>query len=103
MLTGEVRTRVEDIEKKFSVSEEFLKKAVTFFIECADRGLKVKNDPEALLMIPTFVTSIPTGKEKGVLLAIDLGGTNFRVVSVALNGDHTFDLVQAKNPILSIS
>ncbi len=99
MLTGEVRTRVEDIEKQFSVSEEFLKKAVSFFIECADKGLKVRNDPEALLMIPTFVTSIPTGKEKGVLLAIDLGGTNFRVVSVALNGDHTFDLVQAKNPI----
>lgn len=30
---------------------------------------------------------------KGVYLAVDLGGTNFRVCSVTLNGDTTFDLV----------
>jgi hexokinase len=47
-------------------------------------------------MIPTFVTSIPSGKETGTFLAGDLGGTNFRVCSVKLNGDHTFEMKQSK-------
>lgn len=33
---------------------------------------------------------------KGLYLAVDLGGTNFRVCSVKLNGDSTFNIVQSK-------
>jgi hexokinase len=33
---------------------------------------------------------------KGLYLAVDLGGTNFRVCSIQLNGDTTFNLVQSK-------
>lgn len=33
---------------------------------------------------------------QGVYLAVDLGGTNFRVCSVQLNGDHTFNLTYNK-------
>jgi len=51
---------------------------------------------EHMPMIPTFVTDIPTGKENGLFLAGDLGGTNFRVCSIKLNGDHTFELQQSK-------
>ncbi|XP_038844377.1 hexokinase-2-like [Salvelinus namaycush] len=33
-------------------------------------------------MLPTFVRAIPDGREKGDFLALDLGGTNFRVLRV---------------------
>ena len=36
---------------------------------------------------------------KGLYLAVDLGGTNFRVCSIQLHGDTTFSLTQSKVPI----
>jgi hexokinase len=36
---------------------------------------------------------------KGLYLAVDLGGTNFRVCSIELRGDTTFSLTQSKAPI----
>lgn len=46
--------------------------------------------------IPTYVTAVPNGTEKGLYMAVDLGGTNFRVCSIRLNGDTTFSLTQSK-------
>ena len=46
--------------------------------------------------IPTFVTSVPNGTEKGLYMAVDLGGTNFRVCSIQLHGNSTFSLTQSK-------
>lgn len=39
-----------------------------------------------LPMIPTYVENLPTGNEKGLFYALDLGGTNFRVLRVQLGG-----------------
>ncbi|VEU21210.1 DEKNAAC102194 [Brettanomyces naardenensis] len=99
MVSPKLQKRVNQILKSFEVSQDLILRGVDHFIDMATKGLETKDDPEALLMIPTYVTSIPSGEEKGVLLAADLGGTNFRVVSVTLNGDHTFSLVQSKSPI----
>ncbi|KAK3940581.1 putative glucokinase [Diplogelasinospora grovesii] len=49
--------------------------------------------------IPTYVTAVPNGTEKGLYMAVDLGGTNFRVCSIHLNGDTTFNLTFIKVPI----
>ena len=46
--------------------------------------------------IPTYVTGVPNGTEKGLYMAVDLGGTNFRVCSIQLNGDTTFNITQSK-------
>ncbi|GMP87832.1 hypothetical protein CsSME_00040047 [Camellia sinensis var. sinensis] len=40
-----------------------------------------------LKMLLTFVDKLPNGSEKGTYYALDLGGTNFRVLRVALGGD----------------
>lgn len=94
------KARIDEIVNSFDIDSQELQNLVSLFIESAERGLSTtSSEKNTLPMIPTFVTSIPTGKEKGVLLAADLGGTNFRVCSVTLNGDHTFDLIQSKNPI----
>ena len=42
---------------------------------------------QTLKMIPSFVVNLPKGTETGQYLALDLGGTNFRVCLVNLNGD----------------
>lgn len=49
--------------------------------------------------IPTYVTAVPNGTEKGLYMAVDLGGTNFRVCSIQLHGNTTFSLTQSKVPI----
>ena len=47
-------------------------------------------------MIPTWVLDFPTGSETGDYLAIDLGGTNLRVVLVKLLGNSKVDTTQFK-------
>ncbi|KAF8540089.1 hypothetical protein BDD12DRAFT_881200 [Trichophaea hybrida] len=77
--------RAEAISKEFEYGAEGVRKGVKEFLRLMDVGLQ--NDGEAMTMIPTYVTGVPNGTEKGVYLAIDLGGTNFRVCSVSLSGD----------------
>lgn len=92
----ELKTVVDKVIEEYSISDEFLIKATEKFLRSMDHGLESGPSREHMPMIPTFVTDIPTGKEKGLFLAGDLGGTNFRVCSIQLNGDHTFDLKQSK-------
>lgn len=99
-MNTELNRAVKEIEEKFSIDESFLRRATTHFLRSMDAGLTNELPAkEYMPMIPTFVTSIPTGKEKGLYLAADLGGTNFRVCSIDLNGDHTFKLKQQKYPV----
>jgi len=60
----------------------------------ADEGLE--KNATTMSQIPTYVTAVPNGTEKGLYLAVDLGGTNFRVCSIQLHGDTTFSLTQSK-------
>ncbi|KAL8514691.1 hypothetical protein ACS0TY_013689 [Phlomoides rotata] len=48
-------------------------------------GLK-SNGGSDLKMILSYVDALPTGNEKGLFYALDLGGTNFRVLRVQLGG-----------------
>ncbi|OMO75407.1 Hexokinase [Corchorus olitorius] len=48
-------------------------------------GLAVEGGSD-LKMILSYVDSLPTGNEKGLFYALDLGGTNFRVLRVQLGG-----------------
>ena len=43
-------------------------------------------------MFPTYVRHIPTGAETGHVLALDLGGTNFRVLLIDLRGNSRIEL-----------
>ncbi|XP_075635836.1 hexokinase-3 [Castanea sativa] len=42
-----------------------------------------------LKMLLTFVDTLPNGSEKGIYYALDLGGTNFRVLRVQLGGQRS--------------
>jgi hexokinase len=43
-------------------------------------------------MLPSYVRSVPNGSEKGDFLALDLGGTNFRVLLIRLKGNNQSDM-----------
>ncbi|PGH29740.1 hexokinase [[Emmonsia] crescens] len=78
----------------FEYPTEEVNRGVKEFIREMDEGLE--KDGTTLRQIPSYVTAVPDGTEKGVYLAVDLGGTNFRVCSVNLHGDSTFSISQSK-------
>ncbi|XXG40272.1 hypothetical protein AAC387_Pa01g1034 [Persea americana] len=59
-----------------------------------------------LKMILTYVNTLPTGNEEGLFYALDLGGTNFRVLRVQLGGkegrvkDTEFDQVSIPQELM---
>ncbi|KAL4757948.1 glucokinase glkA [Aspergillus foveolatus] len=82
------------IARQFEYSPEEVQRGVKEYIREVEEGLS--EEGTTLSQIPTFVTSVPNGTEKGLYLAVDLGGTNFRVCSIDLHGNHTFSLTQSK-------
>lgn len=85
---------VHVLEEQFHVSGEKLQQITKHFITELDKGLSKKGGN--IPMIPGWVLDFPSGKETGDYLAIDLGGTNLRVVLVKLTGDSKFDTTQSK-------
>ncbi|KUI56073.1 Glucokinase [Cytospora mali] len=78
----------------FDYNDADVNNAVREFLDQMELGLQ--KDGTSLSQIPTYVTGVPNGTEKGLYLAVDLGGTNFRVCSIQLNGDTTFNLTYSK-------
>ncbi|KAM7047291.1 hexokinase HKDC1-like [Acridotheres tristis] len=65
-------------------------------------GLKRETQGEATVkMLPTYVCGTPDGTEKGKFLALDLGGTNFRVLLVKIKNGRRRS-VQMYNKIFAI-
>ncbi|KAI5851286.1 hypothetical protein DFP73DRAFT_523496 [Morchella snyderi] len=86
--------KAKSIAAEFEYTPEQARAGVKEYLRLMDIGLS--NDGEAMTMIPTYVTKVPNGTEEGVYLAVDLGGTNFRVCSITLKGDTTFSIQQSK-------
>ncbi|PIO74563.1 Hexokinase [Teladorsagia circumcincta] len=50
------------------------------------KRIRMRGEGGALKMLPTYVRAIPNGEESGDYLVLDLGGTNFRILLIRLNG-----------------
>ncbi|MDD5255139.1 MAG: 6-phosphogluconolactonase, partial [Candidatus Omnitrophica bacterium] len=81
------------LRESLEVSASNMQDIVTAFLEEMERGLA--GSLSSLRMLPSY-TDNPTGKEKGLFLALDLGGTNFRVLMVELKGDGSAPVVTVK-------
>ncbi|XP_048745632.1 hexokinase-2-like isoform X1 [Ostrea edulis] len=91
--------KIESFIKGFKLSSLTYKRVMHLLHEEMKRGLCKKSHGRAdIKMFPTFVRSLPDGSEKGSFLALDLGGTNFRVLLVKLNG-HDVD-IQSKTYLI---
>ncbi|KAI0201698.1 glucokinase [Astrocystis sublimbata] len=89
-MTNSLVEETKRIVAQFEYTDDDVNKGVQEFLRQMNEGLQ--KDGTSLSQIPTYVTGVPNGTEKGLYMAVDLGGTNFRVCSVHLNGDTTFDL-----------
>ena len=69
----------------FKMPTETLQQLSRHFLQEARNGLAGR--PSSLAMLPTYVTERVTGDERGDYFALDLGGTNFRVLRLTLEGD----------------
>lgn len=83
---------LEEICGQFVVSLESLLEIKKNFKEQLLIGLASKN--QILRCLPSFVTKLPSGLEVGKYLVADLGGTNFRIGAVILNGSRDYELVE---------
>ncbi|RUP45258.1 hexokinase-domain-containing protein [Jimgerdemannia flammicorona] len=85
---------VAELIRAFTVSADKLRAIQTHFISEMEKGLK--HHGQTVAMIPSFVEGRLTGQEKGTFLALDLGGTNLRVVQVELLGAGEFTTKSTK-------
>lgn len=74
---------LKGLGKDLELSGKEMRNIIRGFHLEMDKGLSGR--ASSLKMIPTYVGR-PTGREKGKYIAIDLGGTNFRIVSLTLKG-----------------
>uniref|UniRef100_A0A3Q2DMI9 Hexokinase-2 n=1 Tax=Cyprinodon variegatus TaxID=28743 RepID=A0A3Q2DMI9_CYPVA len=79
---------VDQYLHKFKLSDKTLMELSVRFRREMDKGLCRDTNPTAAVkMLPTFVRSTPDGTEQGEFLALDLGGSNFRILLVKVQGN----------------
>lgn len=85
--------KVSVLLEEFKLSQSQLTEVSRRFLNEINRGLcKQTHDNADVKCFPTYVQDLPTGDEVGKYLALDLGGTNFRVLLVTLKGHHEVDM-----------
>lgn len=98
--TGLITEQVEKHMQQYVLSPETYRKMCHVLENEMNKGLgKNTNALAVVKMFPTYVRALPDGTEKGHFLALDLGGTNFRVLLITLKGSE----VEMKNKIFPIS
>ncbi|KAJ3191516.1 hexokinase A, partial [Irineochytrium annulatum] len=89
--TPETLARMESL---FNLPADRLNQIVKHMMAEMKRGLQ--DDKHDLKMIPSHVIRRPQGTEVGTFLALDLGGSNFRVCEVTLEGNGIARIRQKK-------
>lgn len=80
--------QIESLTRDFVLTNDQLEKVASILLNEFNLGLgKETNKDAKVKMFPTYVRDVPNGSEKGKFLALDLGGTNFRVLLIDLHGD----------------
>lgn len=84
---------IRDACQELLLDNKALKEIMDRFLVEINRGLKKETHPKAdVKCFVTYVQDLPNGKERGKFLALDLGGTNFRVLLIHLNGESDFKM-----------
>ncbi|XP_035514258.1 hexokinase-2 [Morone saxatilis] len=94
--------KVDKYLHRLQLSDETLMDMSIRFRREMDKGLCRDTNPTAAVkMLPTYVRSTPDGTEQGEFLALDLGGSNFRVLLVKVMADGK-QKVEMENQIYAI-
>ncbi|KAL2234776.1 hexokinase-1 [Sesamum indicum] len=76
---------LKEFEEKCATPEAKLKQVADALTVEMHAGLASEGGSK-LKMLISFIANLPTGDEDGIFYALDLGGTNFRVLRVQLRG-----------------
>ncbi|XP_067208972.1 hexokinase type 2 isoform X6 [Linepithema humile] len=83
---------IRDACKDLVLSDDQLRLVMQRLSDEINRGLsRQTHDDATVKCFTTYVQDLPNGTEKGNFLALDLGGTNFRVLLITLDGQN-FDM-----------
>lgn len=78
---------IDQILQDLVLSNDVLKRVSSTLLTELNRGLSAStNETSSVKMFPTYVRNIPDGTEEGTYLALDLGGSKFRVLDIHLKG-----------------
>ncbi|KAF9947206.1 glucokinase [Mortierella alpina] len=88
----------QDVVNEFVLSKEQVQQIIDGLTDELVEGLST-TDPKNITQQPSFITRLPTGKETGLYLAIDMGGTNLRTAAVHLLGDGQVGVTMEKHEI----
>ncbi|OTF84214.1 Hexokinase type-like protein, partial [Euroglyphus maynei] len=85
----------DSITKQFQLSHENYEKVSSLLSKEFDRGLRSTKD-SIVKMYLTYVRSLPNREEHGRYLALDLGGTNVRVLLLQFHGPQSETTLKQK-------
>nr|CDJ85030.1 Hexokinase domain containing protein [Haemonchus contortus] len=71
---------LESVMAEFKLSNNTLRRMMSHMSDNMDRGLEGGLARSTIAMLPSFVPELPDGTERGRFVAMDLGGTNLRVM-----------------------
>jgi hexokinase len=85
--------QIEKVLESLRFDDDKLRQIMQLLEQEMDAGLSPATHKNAdVKMFPTYVRNIADGSETGQVLALDLGGTNFRVLLVTLLPQSRVDL-----------
>ena len=79
-----LESKITSLLSPLVIDEETTKRISSVFNSQLDKGLEGGLASSSLLMENTFIPELLNGTEEGRFLALDLGGTNFRVILLEL-------------------
>lgn len=87
-------TKIREQCQELILTDKQVEEIMRRLINEINRGLGKDTQPEAdIKCFVTYVQDLPNGKEKGKFLALDLGGTNFRVLLIHLKHENDFEML----------
>ena len=84
--------QLKSILSRFDTPKQTLEEVIKLLKKDFDNGLSADANIRAqssVKMLPTFVRAMPDGSESGNFLALDLGGSNFRVLLIQIAGNQS--------------
>ena len=89
----ETRRMIEDLCRDLVVNNDHIHVVEQRLRHAIGEGLGKETHPtSSVKCYPAYVKSLPTGNETGRFLALDLGGTNFRVLLVEIGENKKFQM-----------
>ncbi|VDM98918.1 unnamed protein product [Thelazia callipaeda] len=77
---GDEPISMERVMAEFKLSNGTLRRMMAEMSRAMDKGLEGGPENSSVSMLPSFVPELPNGTEEGRFIAMDLGGTNLRVM-----------------------